>query len=156
GRETFHGLLDQLHGLPSLLDANQGARLDVAGAEHRHVERQVPVRREWMVTPRVDVQPGRARHEAENSMVARGPGRQSPRSLQPIGYQRVAEADLDNLVEVPQRAPYLGDDVQPLRQVHPYSTGAENIAHETMARQALVQPQKPLANPEAVRVRDRK
>src|SRR5207244_2543390 len=71
--------------LAGLLDTREGAGFDVAGLEDGNAKCQLRIGRERMVAPRVDVEPGRARDEAEDPVI---PGRlrgEAPGTLEAVG-----------------------------------------------------------------------
>src|SRR5207244_10954883 len=101
-------------------------------------------------------EPGRARDEAEDPVI---PGRlrgEAPGTLEAVGHQRVAQSDLDDLVEVGQDRLQFADEIQVCRKVAHVPARDEGAPKQPVAGESLVQSQQPLADAEAVRVGGRK
>ncbi len=85
-------------------------------------------------------------------MGPRRPRREPTGALEPVDDQCVAQRDVDDLVEVGQCGLDLGGHVHIRRQVHRHATRNDAAPEQAIARQALVEAQQPLADPEAVRM----
>ena len=95
-----------------------------------------------------------ARHKAEHPLIARGLHEELPGAFEPIHEERVAQANVDDILKIRDRRVDLRRDVDPRRRIHANAANLQRAAKEPVPRDGLVQLEQALANPEAMRLRD--
>ena len=105
-----------------------------------------------MITAHVGVDAGGPGDRSQHAVVASGARGQAAGALETVGHERVAEAEGDDLVEVADGGVHFAGDVDAGRRIDGHAARHEATAQQAIAGDALVEPQQPLADPEAVRM----
>src|SRR5712691_11594645 len=153
-RHLLDGLADEPHGLPGFLDAHPRPGFDVTRLEDGDLDGELAVGGEGMIAPDIGVDPGGARHDAQHAVIAGRACRQPARALEPVADEGVVEGQRHDLLEVLERRIQLARQVEAFREVAADSARHDAAAEQPIARHPLVEPQQPLTDAEAVRVRD--